>query len=134
MNEIAEAIGAEPEKVLGDFTRHSRPWGHYQALDLGPSHQVKRLVVHPGKRLSLQSHRHRAEHWTVVEGRAEVTIDERVLDLNANESVYIPQGAAHRLANPGATTLTVIEVQCGDYLGEDDIVRLEDDFGRSAKV
>ena len=131
VKDVAKAINAEPEKVLGDFTRHARPWGSYQALDLGPTHQVKRLVVNPGKRLSLQRHRHRTEHWTVVQGAAEVTIEERIFDLGLNESALIPLGAAHRLANRGDATLVMIEVQCGDYLGEDDIVRLEDDFGRS---
>ncbi len=130
VKDLSKAIQAAPEKVIGDFARHYRPWGNYQALDLGATYQVKRLVVNPGKRLSLQRHRHRAEHWTVVEGRAEVTIDDQILDLGPDESAYIPRGAVHRLANRGAVPLTVIEVQNGSYLGEDDIERLEDDFGR----
>jgi mannose-6-phosphate isomerase-like protein (cupin superfamily) len=97
-----------------------------------PAHQVKRIVVHPGQRLSLQKHRHRSEHWTIVEGVAEVTIDDQVLTVSPNESVYIPLGAVHRAANPGKTPVTLIEVQCGDYLGEDDIIRFEDDYGRVA--
>ena len=127
---VALAAGLMPEAVIGDYARHYRPWGYYQSIDLGPAHQVKRLVVSPGQRLSLQKHRHRSEHWTVVEGAAEVTIDGRVIVLRPNESTYIPLGAVHRAANRGETTLTIIEVQCGDYLGEDDIIRFEDDYGR----
>lgn len=130
VKDLATAVEAEPEKVIGDFIRHHRPWGNYQALDLGPSYQVKRLTVLPHKRLSLQKHRHRDEHWTVVEGTAEVTVGERVLDLGPNQSVNIRKGDVHRLANHGDRPLVVIEVQYGDYLGEDDIVRIDDDFGR----
>jgi mannose-1-phosphate guanylyltransferase/mannose-6-phosphate isomerase len=129
---VAE-INRRPEPLVGDRARHYRPWGYYQSLDLGSAHQVKRIVVAPGQRLSLQSHRHRSEHWTVVEGVAEVTVDDRVLSLRPNESVYIPLGAIHRAANPGDVPATLIEVQCGDYLGEDDIVRYEDDYGRLAE-
>lgn len=129
---LVAAVKAKPEALIGDRARHYRPWGYYQSIDVGPSHQVKRLVVSPGRRLSLQKHRHRSEHWTVVEGVAEVTIDDRVLTVHPNESVYIPLGAVHRAANPGETPVTIIEVQYGDYLGEDDIVRFEDDYGRVA--
>ncbi len=129
---LVAAVNGKPEALIGDRARHYRPWGHYQSIDLGPSHQVKRLVVTPGQRLSLQKHRHRSEHWTVVEGVAEVTIDDKVLEVHPNELVYIPLGAIHRAANPGATPVTIIEVQCGDYLGEDDIIRFEDDYGRVA--
>ena len=108
-----------------------RPWGSYQGIDLGNRFQVKRLTVSPGSRLSLQSHRHRAEHWVVVEGVAEVTCDEQVFHLYPDQSTYIPLGAVHRLANPGSAPLHVIEVQSGDYLGEDDIERYEDIYGRS---
>jgi mannose-1-phosphate guanylyltransferase/mannose-6-phosphate isomerase len=111
--------------------RSFRPWGHYQSLDKGALHQVKRIVVKPGGRLSLQKHKHRAEHWTVVRGTAEVTVGDEVKILNENESVYIPRGAVHRMANPGKIPMVLIEVQYGDYLGEDDIVRLEDDYKRS---
>ena len=127
---LVSAIKAKPEAVIGDYARHYRPWGYYQSVDLGPAHQVKRLVVSPGQRLSLQKHRHRSEHWTVVEGVAEVTIEDRVITVRPNESTYIPLGAIHRAANRGEETLTIIEVQCGDYLGEDDIIRFEDDYGR----
>jgi len=129
---LVSAINAKPEALIGDRARHYRPWGWYQSIDLGPAHQVKRIVVNPGQRLSLQKHRHRSEHWTIVEGVAEVTIDDQVLTVSPNESVYIPLGAVHRAANPGKTPVTLIEVQCGDYLGEDDIIRLEDDYGRIA--
>lgn len=127
---LVTAIRARPEPLVGDRARHYRPWGWYQSLDIGPSHQVKRLVVRPGCRLSLQKHRHRSEHWTVVEGIAEVNIDDRVLTLGPNQSVYVPLGAVHRAANHGTTPVTIIEVQCGDYFGEDDIIRFEDDYGR----
>lgn len=108
-----------------------RPWGGYSSILNGERFQVKRLFVKPGAKLSLQKHHHRAEHWVVVSGSAEVTVDDRVFMLNENQSTYIPQGAVHRLANPGKILLEVIEVQSGSYLGEDDIIRIEDEFGRS---
>lgn len=107
-----------------------RPWGGYTSLVSGERFQVKRLFVEPGKRLSLQRHHHRAEHWVVVAGSAEVTIEGETRLLGENESVYIPLGAAHRLGNPGKITLELIEVQTGSYLGEDDIIRIADEFGR----
>jgi mannose-1-phosphate guanylyltransferase/mannose-6-phosphate isomerase len=128
---LVNAVNGKPvEPTIADRRRHFRPWGHYQSIDLGQSHQVKRLVVNAGQRLSLQKHRFRSEHWTVVEGVAEVVVDDRTLTLAPNESVYIPLGAIHRASNPGTTTLTIVEVQCGTYLGEDDIIRFEDDYGR----
>lgn len=107
-----------------------RPWGYYESVDDGAGYQVKRIVVNPGQALSLQRHRHRAEHWVVVSGTARVTRDSEVLELGANQSVYIPLGAKHRLENPADTPLQVIEVQSGDYLGEDDIERFEDRYDR----
>jgi mannose-1-phosphate guanylyltransferase/mannose-6-phosphate isomerase len=107
-----------------------RPWGSYETMDMDKGFQVKRLVVNPGARLSLQKHARRAEHWVVVRGTARVTRDRDVYDLHANQSTYIPLGAVHRLENPGKEILHLIEVQSGDYLGEDDIVRLEDNYGR----
>ena len=107
-----------------------RPWGSYQTTDRGDRFQTKRIVVKPGARLSLQKHHHRSEHWVVVSGTAEVTIGDQVRLLQENESTYIPAGTAHRLANPGKVSLHLIEVQCGPYLGEDDIVRIEDEYGR----
>ena len=110
-----------------------RPWGSYQTTDRGDRFQTKRIVVKPGARLSLQKHHHRSEHWVVVSGTAEVTIGEEVRLLQENESTYIPAGTAHRLANPGKVALHLIEVQCGPYLGEDDIIRIEDEYGRLDK-
>jgi mannose-1-phosphate guanylyltransferase/mannose-6-phosphate isomerase len=107
-----------------------RPWGSYDSVDSAEGFQVKRITVKPGASLSLQMHRHRAEHWIVVNGTARVTCDERVFDLHENESAHIPLGAKHRLQNLGSTPLEIIEVQSGDYLGEDDIVRFEDIYGR----
>lgn len=108
----------------------TRPWGSFRVVDEGKGFKVKRIVVNPGGRLSLQSHTQRSEHWVVVTGRAKVTVDERVMELGCNESVYIPLGAKHRLENPFAEALEVIEVQCGGYLGEDDITRYEDAYAR----
>ena len=107
-----------------------RPWGSYESLDSGERFQVKRLMVNPGKKLSLQLHHKRAEHWVVVHGKATVTCADKVFDLQENESTYIPLGAKHRLENRQSIPLEVIEVQSGHYLGEDDIVRFDDDFGR----
>lgn len=108
-----------------------RPWGSYDSIESGERFQVKRIVVKPGAALSLQKHHHRAEHWIVVSGTAEVTCDDRVFLLGENQSTYIPLGSVHRLRNPGKVPLELIEVQSGSYLGEDDIVRLEDVYGRS---
>ena len=112
------------------FPRDHRPWGWYESLALGERFQVKRIVVLPGAALSLQSHRHRAEHWIVVEGTAKVTIDADVRLISENQSVYIPLGAMHRLENPGKVNMVLIEVQTGTYLGEDDIIRYEDIYAR----
>ncbi len=108
-----------------------RPWGSYESVEAGDRYQVKRIRVKPGERLSLQMHHHRAEHWIVVHGTAEVTRGEDVFMLAENESTYIPLGVTHRLANPGRLPLELIEVQVGGYLGEDDIVRFEDNYGRT---
>lgn len=108
-----------------------RPWGSYDSIGMGKRFQVKHIVVKPGAALSLQKHRHRAEHWVVVSGVAEVTCDDRVFELRENESTYIPLGSVHRLRNRGSEPVELIEVQSGSYLGEDDIVRLEDVYGRN---
>jgi mannose-1-phosphate guanylyltransferase/mannose-6-phosphate isomerase len=108
-----------------------RPWGSYDSLEAGERFQVKRIMVKPGAALSLQKHHHRAEHWIVVSGTAEVTCDDKVFLLGENQSTYIPLGSVHRLRNPGKVPLEIIEVQSGSYLGEDDIVRLEDVYGRT---
>ncbi|RMF84323.1 MAG: cupin domain-containing protein, partial [Nitrospinota bacterium] len=107
-----------------------RPWGYYEVLSDKPDHKVKRIVVHPGQRLSLQRHRHRAEHWHVIQGKALVTRDKEQIPLQAGESIDIPRGAIHRVKNPGSEPLVFIEVQRGDYFGEDDIERFADDYGR----
>jgi mannose-1-phosphate guanylyltransferase/mannose-6-phosphate isomerase len=111
--------------------RVHRPWGWYQTVDLGARFRVKRIVVLPGKRFSLQKHHHRAEHWIVVRGTARVTRDAEVTLVRENESIYLPLGCMHRLENPGRIPVEIVEVQTGTYLEEDDIVRFEDDFGRS---
>ncbi len=108
----------------------SKPWGGFLVLEDRPTHKVKRIWVHPGQRLSYQKHFKRAEHWVILEGRAMVTLDGKEIILRQGESVDIPLEAAHRIENIGVTQLTFIEVQRGDYFGEDDIVRLEDDYGR----
>jgi mannose-1-phosphate guanylyltransferase/mannose-6-phosphate isomerase len=108
-----------------------RPWGSYESVEQGDRYQVKRIRVKPGERLSLQMHHHRAEHWIVVRGTAEVTRGEETFILSENESTYLPLGITHRLSNPGRVPLELIEVQVGAYLGEDDIVRFEDVYGRS---
>lgn len=113
-----------------EHTRVFRPWGYYQTIDSGELHKVKRIVVHKGQKLSLQYHNHRAEHWVVVKGIAEVIIDNQVSNLTENDSIYIPKGSSHRLSNIGEVDLHLIEVQTGNYLGEDDIVRLGDEYGR----
>jgi mannose-1-phosphate guanylyltransferase/mannose-6-phosphate isomerase len=109
-----------------------RPWGYYEVLSRGPGYQMKRIVVKSNGKLSLQYHRHRAEHWIVMKGQVEVTRDDEVFILLANESTFIPLGAVHRLHNPFRNPVTIIEVQTGTYLGEDDIVRIEDVYGRES--
>jgi mannose-1-phosphate guanylyltransferase / mannose-6-phosphate isomerase len=118
-------------EVTEEHLKVHRPWGSYQSVDMGERHQVKRIVVKPGGRLSLQKHHHRSEHWIVVRGAARVTVNETVKTVHENESIYIPIGAVHRLENPGKILLELIEVQTGSYLGEDDIIRIEDDYRRS---
>ena len=120
------------EQILQDYGGEGvRPWGMYRVLSEAADHKVKRILVQPGKRLSLQRHRRRSEHWHVVRGEAVVTRDGERIALSAGESVDIPQGAAHRIENRGTAELVFIEVQRGSYFGEDDIERLEDDFGRA---
>jgi mannose-1-phosphate guanylyltransferase/mannose-6-phosphate isomerase len=130
VRDLVTRLKAERRPEADTHRRVDRPWGYYEALDVGERFQVKRIVVTPGGTLSLQSHRHRAEHWVVVRGTAEVTIGEVKRDLPENESVYIPRGSVHRLANRGTIALELIEVQTGSYLGEDDIVRLDDIYKR----
>jgi mannose-1-phosphate guanylyltransferase/mannose-6-phosphate isomerase len=126
---VAKLKTAAPQ-VTEDHLKVHRPWGSYQAVDNGERHQVKRIIVKPGSRLSLQKHHHRSEHWIVVKGAARVTINDVIKTVHENESVYIPMGAVHRLENPGKIVLELIEVQTGSYFGEDDIIRIEDDYRR----
>src|SRR6202008_983554 len=120
-------------QVTEEHLKVHRPWGSYQSVDNGDRHQVKRIIVKPGQRLSLQKHYHRSEHWIVVRGAARVTVNDDVKTVHENESIYIPIGAVHRLENPGKILLELIEVQTGSYLGEDDIIRIEDDYRRAGR-
>lgn len=129
---IVNHLGREQRGEHALHRKVHRPWGWYDGIDHGPRHQVKRIMVKPGASLSLQMHHHRAEHWIVVSGTAEVTVGEQVILLTENQSTYIPLGTTHRLRNPGRLPLEIIEVQSGSYLGEDDIVRFEDTYGRVA--
>ena len=115
---------------MSNYTEN-RPWGSFTVLDEGEGFKVKRISVNPGHKLSLQYHHHRSEHWTVVQGEASVTLGEDLKQLKINESIYIPLKEKHALANEGEELMQLIEVQLGDYLGEDDIVRLEDRYGRA---
>ena len=131
VRELVSKLKAEKRPEATDHKRVHRPWGYYESIDMGERFQVKRIVVIPGGILSLQKHRHRAEHWVVVRGTAEVTIGEQARAVHENESVYIPIGSVHRMANKGKIPLELIEVQTGSYLGEDDIERLEDVYKRT---
>jgi mannose-1-phosphate guanylyltransferase/mannose-6-phosphate isomerase len=130
VKELVETLKTRNHREATEHRRIYRPWGYYQSVDAGTRYQVKRIVVNAGSKLSLQKHFHRAEHWVVVKGTAEVTINGHVKVVHENESIYVPIGSAHRLANPGKIPLELIEVQSGSYLGEDDIVRLDDIYGR----
>jgi mannose-1-phosphate guanylyltransferase/mannose-6-phosphate isomerase len=132
--EVKQIVGTLTAQKREEHALHRkvhRPWGWYDSIDHGPRFQVKRIMVKPGASLSLQMHHHRAEHWIVVSGTAEVTNGDKTIVLSENQSTYIPLGQVHRLANPGKVPLEIIEVQSGSYLGEDDIVRFEDTYGRS---
>ena len=129
---IVAQLKAQGHALANTHRKIHRPWGWYDSIDGGERFQVKRIVVNPGASLSLQMHHHRAEHWVVVKGTAEVTNGERTFLLGGNESTFIPLGHIHRLSNPGKLPLEIIEVQSGSYLGEDDIVRFEDTYGRVA--
>jgi mannose-1-phosphate guanylyltransferase / mannose-6-phosphate isomerase len=131
MKQLVEKIKAASPQLTEDHLKVHRPWGSYQSLDQGDRYQVKRIVVKPAGRLSLQLHHHRAEHWIVVRGTARVVVGQETKIIHENESIYIPIGSQHRLENPGKIDLELIEVQTGSYLGEDDIVRIEDDYRRT---
>jgi mannose-1-phosphate guanylyltransferase/mannose-6-phosphate isomerase len=127
---LLEKLKAENHDCVELPAKVARPWGSYETVASGSRFQVKRIIVDPGERLSLQNHVHRSEHWVIVRGAAEVTVGDKVSILQENESTYIPVGTKHRLANPGKVPLELIEVQCGAYLGEDDITRFDDEYGR----
>ena len=131
VRELVAKLKAAKHPEATDHKRVHRPWGYYESIDMGERFQVKRIVVIPGGMLSLQRHRHRAEHWVVVRGTAEVTIGDTIQNVHENESIYIPIGSVHRLTNKGKIPLELIEVQTGSYLGEDDIERIEDIYKRS---
>lgn len=130
VKDLVGDLRARAEREADEHRRMYRPWGWYQRIDIGERFQVKRIQVKPGGRLSLQKHYHRAEHWVVVRGTAEVTLNERVVLVHENEAVYLSIGSMHRLSNPGKIPLELIEVQVGSYTGEDDIIRVEDVYGR----
>ena len=131
VKDIVTQLASQKREEKNLHRKVTRPWGWYDSVDEGERFKVKRIQVKSGASLSLQMHHHRAEHWIVVKGTAEITNGDKVLILTENQSTYIPQGQTHRLANPGKTPLEIIEVQSGNYLGEDDIVRFEDTYGRS---
>src|SRR5947207_7183252 len=130
VGKLVERLKANGHRSATQTHSVHRPWGYYQSIHAGERFQVKRITVNPGAKLSLQKHFHRAEHWVVVRGTAEVTVNEDVRSIHENESIYVPIGSIHRLANPGKIPLELIEVQVGSYLGEDDIVRFDDVYGR----
>jgi mannose-1-phosphate guanylyltransferase/mannose-6-phosphate isomerase len=130
VKKLVERLKAQSQPEATEHRRNYRPWGYYQSIDHGSRYQVKRIVVRPTGRLSLQKHHHRAEHWVVVRGAAEVTLNGKVEIVHENESIYLPIGSTHRLANPGKIDLELIEVQTGSYFGEDDIVRIDDIYNR----
>src|SRR5262249_23259188 len=127
---LVERLKTQNRREAIEHRRIYRPWGYYQSVDTGTRYQVKRIVVKPGAKLSLQHHFHRAEHWVVVRGTEEATVSDDVRTVHENEAIYVRIGSAHRLANPGKIPLELIEVQVGSYLGEDDIVRMEDVYAR----
>lgn len=131
VKDMVNLIGAKGEAEAGAHREIQRPWGKYLSIDMGTRHQVKRITVKPGGILSLQKHYHRAEHWVVVRGTAEVTRNHETIVVHETESIYLPIGCVHRMANPGKIPLELIEVQVGSYLGEDDIVRIEDIYKRT---
>ena len=131
VKDLVEQLKQQKRPEAQEHKRVYRPWGYYQSVDSGARYQVKRIVVKPDGRLSLQKHHHRAEHWIVVKGTAEVTVDDAVRQVHENQSIYLPIGCTHRLVNPGKINLELIEVQTGSYLGEDDIIRMEDVYNRS---
>jgi mannose-1-phosphate guanylyltransferase len=137
LQRVKEVVGELKARGNETYRVHRtvmRPWGAFTVLQEGPGFKIKRIEVKPGAALSLQAHAHRSEHWVVVSGEARVTNGDRVYDIGVNESTFIPVGSRHRLENPGADALLLIEVQCGDYVGEDDIIRFDDRYGRKTNA
>jgi mannose-1-phosphate guanylyltransferase/mannose-6-phosphate isomerase len=133
VREIVNKLNSDKRKEASEHLTTYRPWGSYTILEEGERYKIKRIVVHPEARLSLQKHYHRSEHWVVVRGAAKVTIGDKEIIIHENESVYVPKSTLHRLENPGKVPLEIIEVQNGEYVGEDDIVRVDDMYGRDSK-
>jgi mannose-1-phosphate guanylyltransferase len=131
INTIVNKLNETNRKEANFHQKVYRPWGYYDLLDSGNSFQVKRLLINPGAKISLQKHLHRAEHWVVVEGIATINIGDKIIELRINQSTFIPKGTIHRIENKQDTPLEIIEVQTGAYLGEDDIIRIKDDYDRS---
>ena len=130
VKEIVSRLKAMGRKEIKEHLTTNRPWGHFTILDAGERYKIKKILVNPGQTLSLQMHFHRSEHWVVVKGTAKVTIEAKETFVHENESIYVPKGSVHRVSNPGKVALEIIETQVGEYLGEDDIVRLQDIYGR----
>lgn len=126
-------FGTEKCPCSHDIEVGERPWGNYKVLREGPRYKIKEISVNPGAALSYQSHNHRSEHWVVIQGRAKVTIEDQIQILQENQSTYIPVRSKHRLENCGTITLKIVEVQNGSYVGEDDIIRYEDIYGRTTR-
>jgi mannose-6-phosphate isomerase-like protein (cupin superfamily) len=124
-------MAADKEKTLPSRQEEHRPWGFYEILADNPDHKVKRITVYPLQRLSYQRHTRRSEHWCIVSGKAVVTKDDTLYELSSGESIHVPVGAWHRIQNPCSENMVFIEIQTGDYFGEDDIERSEDDYGRT---
>lgn len=133
VREIVKILNNSKRKEALEHLTTYRPWGSYTILEEGTRYKIKRIVVNPGERLSLQMHYHRSEHWVVIKGAAKVTIGDKEIYIHENESIYVPKSTLHRLENPGKVPLEIIEVQNGEYVGEDDIVRLDDIYGRKAQ-
>ena len=131
INTIVNKLNENNRKEANFHRKIYRPWGYYDSIDFGDCFQVKRLLINPGAKISLQKHRHRAEHWVVVKGLATITRGKKIIELKINQSIFIPKGTIHRIENKQDSPLEIIEVQTGDYLGEDDIIRIEDDYDRS---
>ena len=127
---VVEKLLKKGQKEAIEHVTVQRPWGSFSILEHGERHKIKKIVVLPSQGLSLQRHNHRSEHWVIVKGTAKVTVDESIHFVHENESIFVPKNAVHRVENPGKIPLEIIEVQVGEYLGEDDIIRLEDRYGR----